>query len=80
MGILHNAYWYWWELFTYTDRYRLTAEGYIKRIKVYSALSPTCYIFLDNSPGCIWIKVKVATEQAMKQCGEVEIQLHSFLT
>jgi hypothetical protein len=36
--------------------------------------------FLDNSPGCTWIKVKVIPEQAMKQYGEVEIQLHSFLT
>ena len=38
---------------------------------MYSALSPTCYIFLDNSPGCTWITVKVAPEQAMKQYGEL---------
>jgi len=36
--------------------------------------------FLDNSPVCTWVKVKAALEQAMKQYGEVEIQLHSFLT
>jgi hypothetical protein len=36
--------------------------------------------FLDNSPGCTWIKVKVAPAQAMKQYGEVEIQPRSFLT